>query len=160
MKNLPRLETLNRWLVYDSQGGTLTWLRTHNGKAVAGSTANRWRAGSGMRVRLNGIEHQMARLCWKMAHGINPVHRIYFLDGDHRNHRIENLIDAGCAPAKRDTKYKNNTSGFRGVYLDTRCGKYDVKISVDGKKIHVGRYDTIEQANAVAIDYRAELLIG
>ncbi|MGI8403395.1 MAG: HNH endonuclease [Thermomicrobiales bacterium] len=52
---------------------------------------------------------------------------------------------------------RNNTTGTAGVYLRS-YGKYEVNISLNKKKIHVGVYATIEEArsaraNAVSMHY-------
>ena len=41
---------------------------------------------------------------------------------------------------------KNNTSGFTGVYFREKQNKWDVSIMVDGKGIHLGRFDKKEDA--------------
>jgi hypothetical protein len=56
--------------------------------------------------------------------------------------------------------YKNNSTGYRGVYYEENFRpnkKWRVRISVNGKDKHVGRYKTKEEAalayNEVAIQY-------
>lgn len=49
---------------------------------------------------------------------------------------------------------KNNTSGYRGVSLRTKgksIGKYEACIRLNGKKIHLGRYKTAEEASSAYI---------
>lgn len=43
--------------------------------------------------------------------------------------------------------WATNTSGFRGVYLMN--GKYTSKMTVNGNNIHLGHFDTPEEAHAV-----------
>lgn len=40
---------------------------------------------------------------------------------------------------------KNNTSGFPGVGL-TPSGKYRVRITVNGKELHIGTFTTFDEA--------------
>lgn len=54
-------------------------------------------------------------------------------------------------------KYVNNTSGFKGVWLDRN--KYRASIKVDGKTIHLGTFPTPEDA-ARAYDAKARELFG
>lgn len=42
---------------------------------------------------------------------------------------------------------KNNQTGFPGVYFDTKAGKYRSQISVFGKKIKIGTFQTPEEAS-------------
>lgn len=48
-----------------------------------------------------------------------------------------------------------NKSGKTGVYLHKQSGKWDVKITKDGRSIYLGRYETLE--DAVDVRVNAEL---
>ena len=41
---------------------------------------------------------------------------------------------------------KNNTSGFKGVYWDKSRNKWEVKIGINYKNVHLGRFDNKEDA--------------
>lgn len=41
---------------------------------------------------------------------------------------------------------KNNTSGYTGVVLDGRSGKWSARLIIDGKNLFLGNYDNIEDA--------------
>lgn len=43
-------------------------------------------------------------------------------------------------------KYKNNTTGVKGVYFDKRYKKYYVKINTASGRLYLGRRDTKEEA--------------
>ena len=43
----------------------------------------------------------------------------------------------------------HSVSGVKGVYPSDKRNKWRVEIRVDRKKIHLGTYDTIEEAVAV-----------
>ena len=46
-------------------------------------------------------------------------------------------------------KYKNNTSGFKGVSFNNRTSKFMTYIQVDGKRKHLGSFNSaIEAANS------------
>ncbi|UQJ95255.1 putative homing endonuclease [Klebsiella phage CPRSA] len=42
---------------------------------------------------------------------------------------------------------KNNKSGYRGVCWSSRAEKYRATIGIDGKQIHLGYFDTPEEAS-------------
>jgi hypothetical protein len=65
---------------------------------------------------------------------------------DHHNSRNKNL-------------QMNNTSGFKGVYLDKEAGKWRVAINVGGKHMNLGRFLTAEEAGT-AYDKAALELYG
>lgn len=43
-------------------------------------------------------------------------------------------------------KRKDNTTGYKGVYLDKKYGKYEARISVNKKEIYLGYFYDIEDA--------------
>lgn len=45
------------------------------------------------------------------------------------------------------TKYRNNKSGFKGVSLHKRSQKWYACIQINGKGIHLGSFDTPEEAS-------------
>ena len=54
---------------------------------------------------------------------------------------------------------KNNKSGFKGVVFNKSKGRYKATIGIDNKKIHIGYYDTAEEASE-AYKRRAADLFG
>lgn len=48
---------------------------------------------------------------------------------------------------------KNNSTGIRNVNI-AYGGKYQVQFSREGKRIHLGYYDTVEEAQKIADDFR------
>ena len=43
-------------------------------------------------------------------------------------------------------KYKNNSSGYKGVYKNNKSGIWQAYISVNKRRIHLGSYKSIEEA--------------
>jgi hypothetical protein len=72
-------------------------------------------------------------------------------DRDGLNNRRNNLREASASQQQVNTKtYINNTTGERGAYLDKRSGKYTAWFYTNGKGKNLGRYDTAEEAGAIA----------
>lgn len=75
------------------------------------------------------------------------------INGDTMDNRKENLkIITRGENNKNQRKHINNTSGYTGVTYEKQSGLYVSAIQLHNKKLHIGRYDTLEQAN---IAYRA-----
>lgn len=49
--------------------------------------------------------------------------------------------------AANSRAYKTNKLGVKGVYVSS-SGRFGARIKVDGKDIHLGKFDTIEEARA------------
>ena len=90
-------------------------------------------------IMVNARLYGAHRLIWMMIHGSFPPDQL-----DHVNHhRDDNRIDNLClATNKENCRNRSissiNTSGFTGVYLNQRSGKWQAMIKVDGKQIHLG----------------------
>jgi hypothetical protein len=60
-------------------------------------------------------------------------------------------------------KYKNNTSGFKGVYWSTRDKKWEAQIKVNGENIYLGLFPTAELAalayDEAALPYHGEFAV-
>jgi hypothetical protein len=69
-------------------------------------------------------------------------------DGEPTNNSVENLRWCNLKENSQNRSMsKNNKSGFKGVHFEN--GKWRAYINIDGKKQHLGCFDTIEEAAAV-----------
>jgi hypothetical protein len=74
--------------------------------------------------------------------------------GDHRNtcrqdNRRENLRVATNAENNRNKRLtKDNTSGLKGASWHSRDRKWLSQIQLNGKNVHLGRFDSAEEAHA------------
>lgn len=164
-KELPPLDLLRQLLKYDSELGKLYWLpRTpdmfvdgiHQSKEVKCNVYNKRHAGKEAgTIRYNylfiSIDHQcyaMSRICYALYHDEQLSIEV---DIDHINristdNRIKNLRKATRSQNVFNTRIKSrNTSGHIGV---SRIGPrtWRAGICVNGKRIHLGCYEKIEEA--------------
>lgn len=82
-------------------------------------------------------------------------------DGDGLNNRRENLRLATASENQRNQhRDRTNTSGFKGACWDKSVNRWKATIKVNRKCIHLGRFDTPEEAHAAycaaAIKYHGE----
>lgn len=84
---------------------------------------------------------------------------------DHRDHntldnRKNNLLKTSNAGNNQNKKgsYKGNKSGYRGVQWNEVSKKWKAGIQVNKKAIHLGHFDTPEQANDVVMQARARFM--
>ncbi len=74
------------------------------------------------------------------------------INGDPLDNRRFNLrLCTQSENAKNAALSKNNTSGHTGISL-TPNGRYRARIVVDRNEIHIGTYDTVEEAVAARLD--------
>lgn len=113
-----------------------------------------------MRVCADGKRFKTHRIVFLLFHGYLPDY-VDHIDGNKWNNRIENLraCEQSQNGANRKQRNKNNTSGYRGVRLDTRRGKWLAQIMVKRKNNFLGYFPTPEDA-AKAYDEASRLHFG
>jgi len=110
-------------------------------------------------VTLNGKSYQLHRLLAD-AFIPNPENKpcVDHIDGNKQNNCLSNLRWATHAENSWNRKKrKDNTSGYTGVSFHKRDGKWQAYIRVDGKRKHLGSFDTPEEAAAVYREAAREL---
>lgn len=138
-------ERLREVLDYDPETGVFTWRgsarRGWNGR-VAGRDDHGY-----VRMSIDHIPYYAHRLAWLHVHGEWPAKDLDHRDRNRKNNAIANLrpceMSENLANAKRPT---NNTSGHKGVYRHR--GKWRAAIGVGGRSVHIGVYDTLDDALA------------
>ena len=100
-----------------------------------------------IRVKLDGKLYKAHIIIWAMQTGKWPEKHIDHWDRNESNNKWDNLREATVAQngANRG-KQKNNTSGYKGVSYMKDRDKWNAQISVNNKKISLGRFETKEEA--------------
>ena len=150
-------EYLKSILSYDPKTGVFTWLeRTdvpkecntrYAGKEAGCKEKNKHI--SYIQIRINRKPYRAHRLAWLYMTGSfpEPGLQIDHIDGNGLNNRFDNLrVVTNRQNTSNSRVYKNNQLGIRGV--DKFAGKYRATIQKDGKGLHLGYFDTPEEASA------------
>ena len=96
-----------------------------------------------------GANLSSGRVAWAIHYGHWPNWEIDHINCLRSDNRISNLRQASRAENVRNTrKYKNNTSGVKGVSFHKSKGKYRAYISVEGKQFNLGYFHALEDAAA------------
>ncbi len=77
-------------------------------------------------------------------------------NGDKLDCRLSNLVWRSRSLASRMRK-SNNKTGFTGVYAENK--RYRAIISIDGKAVHIGMFNTAKEA-ALAYNIKAKEVFG
>lgn len=108
-----------------------------------------------IKVQINKIPYSAHRLIWVLFNKEIPIDKqIDHIDRNPSNNKIENLRLVNCSLNALNKKCKESNTGVRGVSKDRNY--YKVSFTVNGKSIHVGNYNTLEVAKAVAEKYYSE----
>ena len=90
------------------------------------------------------------RLAWLYVYGEWPDRQVDHINTDSLDNRIVNLRLATTAENSRNRGRRvDNTSGIKGVSWAKRSRKWLAHLGHNGKLLHLGLFDTIEEAKAV-----------
>lgn len=150
-------ERLKELLDYDPGTGIFTW-RVSCGTAKAGSVAGTVRPDGYVAIQIDRKPYLAHRLAWLYVHGEFPTDQIDHVNRVRTDNRIENLrLATNAENAQNMSKYRTNTSNVVGVCWNKRGGNWVAFIWLNGKKIHLGLFDTIEEAAAARTAAKAKL---
>ena len=76
---------------------------------------------------------------------------------DNRRENLRILTNQQNAQNRKGCNSQNKTSGLRGV-IRTKNGKWRAYLKLNWKVVHLGTFETIEEANVAAINARRELM--
>lgn len=89
---------------------------------------------------------------WAIVHGKWPEHQIDHENGDRLDNRLSNLRDVpGSVNSKNMKRNCRNTSGYTGVHLHRRTGKWVASIKGAGKVRNLGYFASKEAAHAARL---------
>ncbi len=170
--SLPSPEYLRQCFDYDPDTGLLRW-RTRpldhfadrnicycwNARFAGKLTGHPDRKGH-IRISINRRSYGVHRIIWCLMTGYDSP-----LEIDHRNcaagdNRWENLREATRVQNQGNTRARrNNKLGIKGVFRDSRSGKFCAQISINWKSTHLGMFNTAEEAKK-AYDIAAQKRYG
>lgn len=133
-------DRLKSLLIYDPDTGVFT----RNGK-VAGYAHH-----SGYRyVGIDKAKITEHRLAWFYCYGVWPVADLDHINRNRSDNRIANLREVSRSEnCQNQPVRRSNKSGVTGVYYHKASGKWAASISIDKRQVHLGVYDTVEEAIA------------
>lgn len=151
-------EYLKSILRYDSETGLFTWAKKiPHSKSVAqagGLCSQKY-----WRIKINKRSYKAHRLAWLYAFGEFPQGQIDHINGNRSDNRLCNLRLASNAENQmnRAKAAVTNNSGFLGVNFNKEVGKFAARIQSNGKRIHLGYFDSPEDASSAYIVMKTEL---
>lgn len=148
-------------LQYEEDTGKLFWKIRPDWMFEHVRTARRWNgrfagkeaftALAGTGYRYGSIHKKMygaTRVIWAVKTGEWPKGEVDHINGDILDNRWENLrIATHSQNGKNRGAPSNNTSGYKGVSFHRKNGKWRAAIHSEGKKYHLGYFNSAELAS-------------
>jgi hypothetical protein len=164
-------EQLRSLLHYDPKSGRFTWRKgiAHwraglpAGTESRGGTTKKPYIVIGIGTTSTGIQnrryiaigiekhvYRAHRLAWLYVHGRWPKGEIDHINGNGRDNRIVNLREATTSQNGFNRGLRSdNTSGYKGISWNKKSSQWLAHIGYRGKIVHLGLFDTIEEAKTV-----------
>ena len=150
---------LHERLHYDPDTGKFRWRVSVSANRKSGDEAGDQKKDSGyILIGIDGHRYRAHRLAWLYMTGEWPEDQIDHRDNVRHHNWWSNLRLADNQKNQANSRRpKNNTSGFKGVYLYR--GRWRAKINPDRRQIHLGTFDDPSHAGA-AYDRAAKQYFG
>jgi len=143
---------LHRRFIVDVEAGTLTRRFNTTGGGKAGTLAQTLNKGY-FKIQIFGKKQTVHRLIWLLFSGHWPKNYIDHINRIKTDNRISNLREVTHKQNSQNRlKSVNNTSGCIGVCWQKSRNVWHVKIGVQGKRIHIGRFQHLKDAIAARKD--------
>jgi hypothetical protein len=133
-------------LSYAPDTGVFTWVAPNSTRVRKGSVAGYLMPTGYIRIRINGETYLAHRLAHLYMTGVLPSGEIDHADGVRDNNKWLNLRPCIHAENHQNRKPRKNSSGITGVGWHKLRQKWRATLTVYGKHIHAGLFDTIEEA--------------
>ena len=133
--------------MFEYRDGKLFRRITRSQRNKVGDEAGTLEKSGYKRFSIDGKHYRVHRIVWLYHYGEFPDGQIDHINHDRTDNRIENLeMKSNLANARNQRVRKNNTSGALGVTWFKRDKKWRAAIQVLSKNIHLGYFETIEEA--------------
>ena len=151
------LTRLYELMDYDQNTGYFTRKITTGSRAVAGHRAGTVR-GLYRIIRIDGEDHYEHVLAWFYVTGVWPSTLVDHKSRNSLDNRFSNLRLATQAQNTANRSFTKNDTGFKGVHK-ARNGRFRAIITVRGRRINIGTFDTAAIA-ATHYDQKAIEVFG
>lgn len=165
---LPPVEYLRECFAYNPVSGKVTWQHRperHFGSAgiaaqrnaLAGRAVCHIGAAGYIRVKLDRTTYLLHRIIWAIHSGkFDEELEIDHINGNRLDNRFDNLRLATHTENNRNRSVNsNNKLGIRGVYWHATAQKYYAYVGFNGRREHLGSFDSVATAEQVVKAARA-----
>ena len=147
-------------LMPDYEAGTLQWRSLQKASIGKGGQAGTLLQTGYRIVRINKRNYFAHRLIWLCKHGGWPAGDIDHINGIKSDNRLVNLRDVSRTRNKENIRKANanSASGLLGAHKFK--DRWSSHIGVNGKKFHLGYFDTAQEAHEAYLAYKRVHHIG
>ena len=152
-------ERLKELLHYDPETGVFVWKISPSNNVKIGSVAGGINQNGYCRIMIASKSYFSHRLAWLFVYGYLPLKQLDHIDHNTKNNLISNLREVNHSENQQNLIKANsaNKSGFLGVITFPHRENFQARINIKGKQIHLGMFDTPEEAHQAYLDAKRKL---
>lgn len=145
---------LDEVLKYNAETGDLIWLIRPRHDIPVGSVAGTLDSRGYIQICYKGRFYRAHRIAWYLQTGLWPEQEIDHKNGVRNDNRWCNLRLCTSSENKHNIGGAriNSSSGVLGAAWDKQTGKYLSSIQINGKRVHLGRFNTAEEAGRAYLE--------
>lgn len=149
---------LRELLKYNPDTGEFVWRVSCRG-TKAGDTAGTSGSEGRRHITIGYSRYKAHRLAWLYIYGNWPKGLVDHINVIPSDNRISNLRIATVSQNQTNQRsaHCQNKTGLLGAHWHTGKKKFKSRITIDGKEIFLGYYDTAELAHAAYMAKKAEI---
>lgn len=151
------VEDLRKLFEYNEQTGILYW-SVNKGRATKGDIAGTNHNKGYLSVQIDKTAYLLHRVIWCIYYGQWPSKFIDHIDLNKKNNKINNLRLATRANnCQNHARRIDSNSSIKGVTWHVRLNKWQARVQIDNKRVHLGYFHNLMDAEKRITDVRSNL---
>lgn len=146
MKSELSIASLREWFDYDPSTGIFRRNKRSRNQVEAGAVAGTPDGKGYLRIKILGRHYLAHRLAWLWVHGEWPHLFIDHVDRDRSNNRIANLRLATASQNATNRGLRPIGENVPRIGGGVSRERFRARITIDGKNIHLGSFETEGEA--------------
>ena len=149
---------LKSLISYSPETGLFHWVKSSSNRAPVGSIAGSPNGAGYLRIQIRKKNYYMHRLAVLWMTGEWPEADVDHINGDPSDNRWQNLRRATRGENLYNSRRaRSNTTGYKGVTFRKDVGKFEGRIKYRRRTIHLGFFETAEEAHRAYYEKAVEL---
>ena len=149
-------DILRKQLSYNKTTGIFTWLVKTNATNI-GDIAGSERGADYSSIGINGKKWMSHRIAFLWMTGKFPKNQVDHINGDRSDNRWNNLREATPAQNKQNQRNPSKCSKTQLLGVYKRGDRFIAQIGHDRKSIHLGVFDTPENAHSAYLSAKQKM---
>ncbi len=148
-------------IAYDATTGGFCWAVSRPGCTRGASAGSLTRSGYVV-LKLGRQSVRAHRLAWFLSYGAWPDGEVDHINGNPADNRLANLrvVDRAGNSQNRRSAHRDSSHGFLGATWNKQHKRWQAKIMANGKRHHLGYFETVEAAHAAHMVAKQRLHIS